>query len=210
MAFYSPGFLVGGGGQMFLMQPGFSAAMPCAYGGFGGGPFLVMQPQPQPQSLASLLGLPQLDQAPQFYHGPAHLAPFTASASADQFRGHSSAIVTMYHGTTYDAARSIQADDCFRRSSDGMLGAGVYTSRDIQKARRYPIHSPGQVVFELRVSVGRACIVDHQGHPLQKSWRHHGYDSAHCPPNCGMTPSGLEEDCIWDPADIEIVRRVQL
>uniref|UniRef100_A0A8C4RHW3 Uncharacterized LOC114651557 n=1 Tax=Erpetoichthys calabaricus TaxID=27687 RepID=A0A8C4RHW3_ERPCA len=115
-------------------------------------------------------------------------------------------IYVMFHGTTRENAQLIKRNG-FRPSQDGMLGKGVYVSRDIQKASRYPIEvDPSQrVVLKLNVNVGKVVKIDRQGHPLQKSWHSHGYDTAWVPPNCGMVPSGLEEDCIWDPSRIRVI-----
>jgi len=85
-----------------------------------------------------------------------------------------------------------------------MLGPGVYASRDFKKAEHY-----GQVVFKLIVYVGKVKRIDHQGHPMQKTWSSHGYDTAWVPPGCGMVDSNLEEDCIHDPKRIRIVKRVR-
>ncbi|KAJ1189347.1 hypothetical protein NDU88_006095 [Pleurodeles waltl] len=86
-----------------------------------------------------------------------------------------------------------------------MLGPGVYVSRAIEKARRYPIGMEGRnVVLKLRVNVGRVKKIDRQGHPDQKSWHSH-YDTAWVPPNCGMVSSGLEEDCIANPTRIKVI-----
>lgn len=106
---------------------------------------------------------------------------------------------TMYHGTSAVAAVQIRREG-FRPSSGGMLGAGVYVSRDVQKARNY-----GPVVLTCRVWIGKVKRIDRQGHPLQKSWHSAGYDTAWVPPNCGMVPSGLEEDCVFDPSRIEVL-----
>mmetsp|Transcript_40250 Transcript_40250/g.116361 ORF Transcript_40250/g.116361 Transcript_40250/m.116361 type:complete len:126 (-) Transcript_40250:55-432(-) len=107
---------------------------------------------------------------------------------------------TMYHGTTADRARSINANG-FQRSKDGMLGAGVYLTRDINKARGY---GDGTIIT-VSVAVGKVKKIDRQGHPLQKSWHNHGYDSAWVPPDSGMVLSGLTETCIYDPSRIHIV-----
>ncbi|MGH0128602.1 UNVERIFIED_CONTAM: hypothetical protein FKN15_001812 [Acipenser sinensis] len=111
----------------------------------------------------------------------------------------------MYHGTSQDGARLIQSHG-FKQSDGGMLGRWVYVSRDYNKASRYPLHYPEREksVLKLRVDVGRVKKIDRQGHPMQKTWHHHGYDSAWVPPNCGMVKSGLEEDCIWDPDRITV------
>ncbi|XP_041918727.1 uncharacterized protein LOC121683249 [Alosa sapidissima] len=115
-------------------------------------------------------------------------------------------VYTMYHGTSWKAAVAIRKTG-FRQSSGGMLGRGVYLSRDLQKASRYPLDLPEsqRVVLRVRVNVGRVKRIDRQGHPLQKTWHNQGYDTAWCPPGCGMVPSGLEEDCVWDPSRITIM-----
>ena len=111
-------------------------------------------------------------------------------------------VFTMYHGTSAVAASQIELHG-FRPSSDGMLGRGVYLSRDLRKARNY-----GPVVLECEVSVGRVARIDHQGHALQKTWSAAGFDTAWVPPNCGMVNSGLEEDCVANPANVRVVRRL--
>ena len=110
--------------------------------------------------------------------------------------------LTLYHGTNVLNAAKIERDG-FIVSTSGMLGPGVYCSRQIKKALAY-----GSEVLELSVDVGNVCRIDRQGHPLQYAWHQAGYNSAWVPPNCGMVPSGLEEDCIWDPSNIVVVRRV--
>ena len=117
---------------------------------------------------------------------------------------------TMYHGTTKEAAESIKRNG-FRRSVDGMLGSGVYVSRDLQKAIRYPLNVPerDRRVLELKVNVGKVKKIDHQGHPLQKTWHAAGYDTAWVPPKCGMVKKGLEEDCVWDPSRIKVTQVIE-
>ncbi|XP_063060622.1 uncharacterized protein LOC134453804 [Engraulis encrasicolus] len=112
----------------------------------------------------------------------------------------------MYHGTTKAAAAAIQREG-FRQSKDGMLGKGVYLSRDLQKASRYPLDHPeyDRAVVKVRVNVGRVIAINYQGHPQQKTWHDYGFDTAWVPPNCGMVQSGLEEDCVWDPKRIQVI-----
>ncbi|XP_047437567.1 uncharacterized protein LOC125005943 [Mugil cephalus] len=112
----------------------------------------------------------------------------------------------MYHGTTSANARKILAFG-FRQSANGMLGPGVYLSRDLQKANRYPTDHPeyDKVVIRVLVNVGKVIVINRQHHPYQKTWHDHGYDTAWVPPKCGMVPSGLEEDCVWDPKRIQIL-----
>ncbi|XP_069470185.1 uncharacterized protein [Ambystoma mexicanum] len=115
---------------------------------------------------------------------------------------------TMYHGTYVKVARSIITNG-FVPSTDGMLGPGVYISRDKAKAQRYPLKAaaPDKVVLILKVNVGKVKRIDQDNHPMQKSWHSQGYDTAWVPPNCGMkaVPSGLEEDCVWDPQRIRLI-----
>ncbi|CAN2391842.1 Grass carp reovirus (GCRV)-induced gene, partial [Pristimantis euphronides] len=114
----------------------------------------------------------------------------------------------MFHGTYYEAAKEIIKHG-FIPSKNGMLGKGVYVSRDINKARKFPQTShPRKVVLKLRVNVGRVKKIDRQNHRLQKTWHDHGYDTAWVPPHCGMNPSGQEEDCVYDPRRIKVVDMV--
>lgn len=119
-------------------------------------------------------------------------------------------VYVMYHGTTSRSAQAIVKSG-FRQSEDGMLGRGVYLSRDLQKASRYPIGHPEQdrVVIKVLVNVGKVIAINYQGHPHQKTWHRYGYDTAWVPPNCGMTKSGLEEDCVWDPNQITILKCIK-
>ncbi|XP_078720895.1 uncharacterized protein LOC144937526 [Lampetra fluviatilis] len=119
-------------------------------------------------------------------------------------------VYTMYHGTSEDGARAILSGG-FRQSTDGMLGPGVYVSRDVYKAEAYPRNVPRKkrVVLKLQVNVGRVKKINRQNHPLQKAWHLEGYDTAWVPPNCGMVPSGLEEECVWDPDRVTVIDVVQ-
>lgn len=117
-------------------------------------------------------------------------------------------VYTMYHGTSVANARLIIANG-FKQSSGGMLGKGVYVSRDQKKAERYPLHNnpSDRVTLELSVRVGRVKRIDKDNHPMQYTWSSQGYDTAWVPPNCGMkaVPSGLEEDCVFDPKNVKVV-----
>ena len=105
----------------------------------------------------------------------------------------------MYHGTSAHAAHKIQREG-FKPSTHGMLGRGVYLSRDRLKAQRY-----GATILKLEVDLGRSAKITQQGDPLQKTWHDAGYDSAWVPPACGMVHSGLEENCVWDPSRIKVL-----
>ena len=110
--------------------------------------------------------------------------------------------IRAYHGTTIENAESIRKQG-FRASSTGMLGRGVYVSRDINKVLAYGGHNG--VILELRVVLGRVCVVDHQGHEYQRLW-HGSYDTAWVPSKCGMVGSGVEEGCIANPECVKLVR----
>lgn len=117
-------------------------------------------------------------------------------------------VYVMFHGTGVASARAIITTG-FRQSPKGMLGPGVYVSRDKKKAQRYPLSSnpADRVVLELHVRVGRVKRIDKDGHPMQYTWNQQGYDTAWVPPNCGMkaVPSGLSEDCVYDPKRVKVV-----
>ncbi|OLQ11074.1 hypothetical protein AK812_SmicGene5138 [Symbiodinium microadriaticum] len=110
--------------------------------------------------------------------------------------------IRAYHGTTIENAESIRKQG-FLASSTGMLGRGVYVSRDINKVLAYAGHNG--VILELRVVLGRVCVVDHQGHEYQRLW-HGSYDTAWVPSKCGMVGSGVEEGCIANPECVKLVR----
>ena len=115
-------------------------------------------------------------------------------------------VYTMYHGISKEVAAIIMRTG-IRQSRDGLLGQGVYLSRNVHEASIYPVGLPvlEKAVLRVRVNVGKVIAIQQQGHPLQRSWHDHGYDTAWCPPKCGMVPSGLEEDCVWDPNRIVII-----
>ncbi|KAM4576472.1 GCRV-induced gene 2p isoform 1-T1 [Odontesthes bonariensis] len=116
-------------------------------------------------------------------------------------------VYAMFHGTSVASARQIIANG-FKQSSGGMLGKGVYVSRDKRKAANYPLKSnpSDRVILELRVRVGRVKRIDRDFHTWQFTWSSK-YNTAWVPPKCGMksVPSGLEEDCVFDPQRVKVV-----
>lgn len=91
----------------------------------------------------------------------------------------------------------------FRGSTAGMLGGGVYISRDLNKVWGYG--GAEGAICELQVSVGRIQVIDRQHHPKQKVWRSEA-DTAYVPYRCGMVPSGLEEACVANEKRLQLVR----
>ncbi|XP_069470381.1 uncharacterized protein [Ambystoma mexicanum] len=117
-------------------------------------------------------------------------------------------IYMMYHGTHKTHATAIVRSG-FRPSTNGLLGPGVYVSRNKAKAMCYPLTASDddRVVFKLGVRVGKVKKIDRDNHPMQMSWHQNGYDTAWVPPKSGISTirSGREEDCVWDPKRITIV-----
>ncbi|CDQ88880.1 uncharacterized protein LOC110497173 [Oncorhynchus mykiss] len=126
-------------------------------------------------------------------------------------------VYVMYHGTSKQIAVDIQRNG-FKPSKDGMLGAGVYLSRDIRKVIRYPLNTPlmtipdsDRMVLKVKVDVGRVKVIKRQRHPMQKTWHtEHGFDTAWVPPNVGMVPSNQEEDCVYDPKRIKVLAMLKV
>ncbi|XP_076836274.1 uncharacterized protein LOC143481948 isoform X2 [Brachyhypopomus gauderio] len=109
---------------------------------------------------------------------------------------------TMYHGTHKSNASAIISSG-FRPSAGGTLGAGVYCSRDINKAMGYPggCGTNDRVVLKLRVRVGKVKKMDTQSLHLMTTWHQQGYDTAWLP----ASMFGCEEDCVWDPKRLSVV-----
>ena len=119
-------------------------------------------------------------------------------------------IYVMYHGTKSLEVAALIEQQGFKPSPGGLLGPGLYVSRNMKKAEQYT-GSDG-VIFEVLVKVGRVChIKDHevpvpaQGLPLapgasrtmvaakdlvpgewsrEAPWHDAGYDTAWVPEDC--------------------------
>jgi hypothetical protein len=63
----------------------------------------------------------------------------------------------MYHGTILESTALIEQKG-FRASDGGLLGPGVYMSRNMQKAQQY--RGSGGVILEVLVRVGRVCHIN--------------------------------------------------
>ncbi|KAL7834937.1 hypothetical protein SRHO_G00291840 [Serrasalmus rhombeus] len=135
-------------------------------------------------------------------------ASWDSKSLSDGQEPKSGRVYTMYHGTHINSARAIITGG-FKPSTGGLLGQGVYVSRNIDKAKCYPLKADKRekVVFKMKVNVGKVKKIDCDNHPLQKSWHQNGYDCAWIPPksNVSAIKSGREEDCVWDPSRITVV-----
>ena len=109
----------------------------------------------------------------------------------------------MYHGTTKMAAVSILLRG-FQRSQEGLLGPGIYCTRDIRKAHNY-----GSTILKLVVDVGAIYPVLHLDDPLRTEWKEHGFDSAFAAENSHLkmfqVKNGcFEEFCVWSPRKVRV------
>ncbi|XP_063284979.1 uncharacterized protein LOC134570912 [Pelobates fuscus] len=113
-------------------------------------------------------------------------------------------IYVMYHGTTLASAiKKIKKG--FKRSMEGLLGKGIYVTRDINTAAQYPRgDQSSQVILKLRVNVGKVLNIDHRGDPMQKNW-YSDYDMAYVPAYSRIVKHGTERDCFCDPKRIKVV-----
>lgn len=122
-----------------------------------------------------------------------------AQLPAHLFRCGEGKVIQMYHGTSHENAKSIMKGG-FRPSTQGLLGAGVYVTKDMEKASQY-----GPIIVECDVHLGKLAVITRRGHPMQKSWSRQGYAAAWLPPF--VSTSGLEEHCIADASRV-IPRRL--
>jgi hypothetical protein len=124
----------------------------------------------------------------------------------------------MFHGTTPEAAALIEQGG-FRASTQGLLGPGVYVSRDVRKSRKY-----GSTILEVVVRVGRVCRADKhpklipRGYGTDAPWHDvGGYDTAWVPPDCPASvftgahyrEGIVEEDCVWDASRVSVLGRAE-
>uniref|UniRef100_A0A7S2CW81 PARP catalytic domain-containing protein n=1 Tax=Florenciella parvula TaxID=236787 RepID=A0A7S2CW81_9STRA len=111
---------------------------------------------------------------------------------------------SMWHGTSRAAAYDIQKNG-WRPSTGGALGPGVYVTRSKAKAMNYTKGSgrDNGAILELRVKTGTTKRITGQGDSLRTTWAQAGYDSAYAPAGA---VGQREEDCIKNPANIQIVK----
>eukprot|EP00444_Apocalathium_aciculiferum_P003358 CAMPEP_0183399448 /NCGR_PEP_ID=MMETSP0370-20130417/11943_1 /TAXON_ID=268820 /ORGANISM="Peridinium aciculiferum, Strain PAER-2" /LENGTH=124 /DNA_ID=CAMNT_0025580613 /DNA_START=130 /DNA_END=504 /DNA_ORIENTATION=- len=106
--------------------------------------------------------------------------------------------MTMYHGTSSTQAESILANG-FKPSTVGLLGAGVYVSADVDKAKCH-----GLTVLTVEVTPGKSLMIDSTNLPLSRCWAPHGYDSVWIPAG-GLICAEHTEMCVADPGRIRVV-----
>ncbi|KAK2827287.1 hypothetical protein Q7C36_018213 [Tachysurus vachellii] len=65
----------------------------------------------------------------------------------------------MYHGTSPQSAEQIMKTG-FKQSASSMLGRGVYLSRDLNKASRYPLELPEHQRVVIRKLLSQtSCVI---------------------------------------------------
>merc|ERR1719235_427459 len=113
--------------------------------------------------------------------------------------------IVAFHGTYMRRVEAIEHDG-FRPSTSGMLGAGVYVSRDMRKVRWYG----DGAILRLKISVGRVKTIDSLSDPSWATWSSEGFDTAWVPAAAGLpnVPSNREEGCVADPRRIRVLGRL--
>jgi len=128
---------------------------------------------------------------------------------ASTHSGMSDTPTNYYHGTSIEAALSIQRSGGFSLARSGsnagtLLGDGIYYTGNLNKALGYAQKNEASgVILILNVNMGN-CKVLAAHDPMMRTWSLHGFDSAHAPngpSGCG----GLSEYCVRDPGRITIV-----
>ena len=121
--------------------------------------------------------------------------------------------------TPDDIAAALIEQGGFKASTQGLLGPGVYVSRDVRKSRMY-----GSTILEVMVRVGRVCRADRhpelipRGYGTDAPWHDvGGYDTAWVPPDCPASvfqgahfhQGIVEEDCVWEACRVSVMGRAE-
>jgi len=127
-------------------------------------------------------------------------------------------VVTLYHGTSLEAALSIQRTgfDVNRFAVSGrMLGNGIYLSPTIGKSLMYAdgLCRPnpfGGVVLIVKVNIGTCLVLRESDRGISNKWGQLGYDSCYLPAGIwrGQRDHKYDEYCIKDSSRIEITGAV--
>lgn len=117
---------------------------------------------------------------------------------------------TFYHGTSLEAALSIQREgfrvDLSGSNAGAALGNGVYVTTTLEKALNYAKPNPHSgVIFELNVDLGRCYEVQSSSDSNIDCWQTQGYDSARA--KAGVI-GVREENCVKDPGRVKIINAI--
>ena len=128
--------------------------------------------------------------------------------------GNDSANRTFYHGTSLEAALSIQNSgfDASRSGSNAgtLLGNGVYVTDQLSKAMNYTEGKPhGGCVLQLDVDIGNCLHLSSSNLHMKKTWHSNGYDSAHAAEEV-LSSGSKEEYCIGDARRVKQLEVVTL
>jgi len=113
------------------------------------------------------------------------------------------AVITAFHGTTEINAKAI-AIHGFVPSTGGMLGRGVYFSRDPAKVLGSRYGGWDGQILQLQIRLGKVYRVQGRGDIHQYDWSD-TFDTAWVPARRGMVASEMEEGCVLDPQRITFV-----
>lgn len=119
-----------------------------------------------------------------------------------------------YHGTSKANAEKIMKDG-FKTSSNGMLGKGVYVSRDLEKAECFArshngIRKEDGHIVSVWVEPGQVATVDASSgssSAARQAWRGAGFNTAFTPAGEGVK---REEHCVSDAAAVTPIVAVPL
>lgn len=122
------------------------------------------------------------------------------------WRQFSSKPIRMFHGTSKQAAAQIMHEG-FTPSTNGMLGPGVYLSRDVSKAAQYGPgqHGPNGCILVVLVKCGWVHAIS-DPNQRNSSWQNSTrFNTAWVRP--GVQPSG-EEDCVKNPFRCKVIQLI--
>lgn len=100
----------------------------------------------------------------------------------------------MYHGTPSLENAALIEQRGFKASTGGLLGPGVYVSRDVEKARQY---GQGGVIFEVLVRVGRVCRIGDHNVPIPVGTKLTDGEAQRMVLAKNMHPQGWSESSPW-------------
>lgn len=104
-------------------------------------------------------------------------------------------IYLMYHGTTSLENAALIEQNGFNASTGGLLGPGIYVSRNIEKAQQY--RGDG-VIFEVLVKVGRVCHIQDHLIPAPVGEKMSGSSVQRMIPAKDLVPAEWSRSSLWN------------
>ena len=103
----------------------------------------------------------------------------------------------MYHGTPSLEIAALIEQKGFNASSGGLLGPGIYVSRNIKKAEQYGV---GGVIFEVLAKVGRVCHIQDHLIPVPVGEKMSGSSVQRMIPAKDLVPGEWSRSSLWNDA----------